>query len=549
MSLSPTEKSRGDVEGYERGWVVLHRMLRAGGSLSGREAHCAFLNTGAMRFADVSAVSGLDFKDDGRAAARVDWDLDGDLDLILSSRSGPRVRVLLNQQQSNNDWVALRLIGSGRNRDAIGARVRVELADGSSRVASLRAGEGYLAQSTKWVHAGLGERASIERVRVRWPDASEQSFEDVAPGARWVLTQGRPRATRWTPPAGEVRLEPSTPEPERAGSRARIVLAARVPMPRLAFVDVDGNAAGAALRRATGAGPTLLVLWASWCAPCLEELRELAAREDELDAAGIAVVAVSADDPDQRRTAAELQQRLGWPHAGVFADPRELEVLDTLQQTIVDRRYRLPLPTSFLIDAEGELAVVYRGPVNVATVVADASKLRASPQEIRTAAAPFPGRWGGAVPRPDLGQLESQLAGRGLERAAAEYGLRRAETHERTQAEILIEFGSVHARQGRLEQAAENFREAAKLDPEHFDAWRYLAAALHQSGKIDAAIEAYERALRLEPRHGETLYNLALAEFVSGERGAAEQRVALLAVLDPPLAEELRGQLARLDDG
>lgn len=33
------------------------------------------------KFANVSAVSGLDFMDDGRAVVKCDWDADGDLDL------------------------------------------------------------------------------------------------------------------------------------------------------------------------------------------------------------------------------------------------------------------------------------------------------------------------------------------------------------------------------------------------------------------------------------------------------------------------------------
>lgn len=548
MSLSPTEQSPGDIDGYETGWVALHRMLREGRSLSGRERHCAFLNTGDLRFADVSAVSGLDLPDDGRAAARVDWDMDGDLDLILSSRSGPRVRVLLNEQASENDWVALRLVGKDANRDAIGARVTLELADGTKRVATLRAGEGYLAQSSKWLHFGLGLDAEIESVRVDWPTGAPSVFAEILPNERWRLRQGGGRARRWHG-VDDVQLTPSTPEPAEPSANARVTLAARVPMPQLAFVDAEGDDAGAALREATGGGATLLVTWASWCAPCISELSELAAREDELAAAGITVVAVGADEPDRRADAAQLLTRLSWPHPGVFAERRELEVLDTLQQALVDRRHRLPLPSSFLIDAEGQLAVVYRGPVQVDTLVADASKLRATPEEIRSAAVPFPGRWHAPLAEADLGLIEARFAERGLERAAAEYAARQMETRERTQAEILIEFGTVRARQGQLEVAAENFQGAAELDPELFDAWRNLAAALHQLGRLPEAIAAYERALRLDPRHGETIFNLALAEFVSGEAEAAEQRLALLAALEPDLAAELRAQLTRLRDG
>ena len=165
----------------------LVRMLSEGRSWSGRERHCAFLNTGSDsaaggRFASVASVSGIDFPDDGRGLAIVDWDHDGDLDLWLSNRTAPRIRFLRNNSTGANRSLMLRLVGNGTttNRDAIGARVEVatkeeeanrwritvqipHLASRISHPASqgvliktLRAGEGFLSQSSKWVHYWIG---------------------------------------------------------------------------------------------------------------------------------------------------------------------------------------------------------------------------------------------------------------------------------------------------------------------------------------------------------------------------------------------------------
>ena len=102
--------------------LSLHALIRNGHSFSGRERHCCFLNTGGRQFANVSAISGLDLVDDGRAAACVDWDQDGDLDLWLSNRTGPQVRFLRNDVPTSHHYLAVRLIGRTCNRDAIGAR-------------------------------------------------------------------------------------------------------------------------------------------------------------------------------------------------------------------------------------------------------------------------------------------------------------------------------------------------------------------------------------------------------------------------------------------
>ncbi len=112
MSQSPTENN--EIPSYEAGWDATMRLVRQGRSWSGYERNCAFLNTRGTPFADVSAVSGLDFADDGRAVAVVDWDLDGDLDLWLRNRTAPRLRLMLNQSAPGGagGFVAFKLRGT-----------------------------------------------------------------------------------------------------------------------------------------------------------------------------------------------------------------------------------------------------------------------------------------------------------------------------------------------------------------------------------------------------------------------------------------------------
>ncbi len=143
-------------------------MLRRGRSFSGRERNCAYLNLGnskegGPRYANISALSGFDFADDARALAIADWDHDGDLDVWVSNRNTPQLRFLRNDNTSGRHFLSLKLVGSGTttNRDAIGARVEVVIAKPKSDIRhpklikTLRAGEGFLAQSSKWLHFGL----------------------------------------------------------------------------------------------------------------------------------------------------------------------------------------------------------------------------------------------------------------------------------------------------------------------------------------------------------------------------------------------------------
>ena len=104
---------------------ALGDIMNHGGSLSGKEKHCVFLNTGndaraEKKFACVSAVSGLNLPDDGRGVIVTDWDGDGDQDLWISNRNAPRIRYLRNNSDTTNNFIALQPVGNGKNtnRDA-----------------------------------------------------------------------------------------------------------------------------------------------------------------------------------------------------------------------------------------------------------------------------------------------------------------------------------------------------------------------------------------------------------------------------------------------
>ncbi len=154
-------------------------------------------------FGNVSAVSGLDLPDDGRAVARVDWDGDGDLDLWIANRNGPQLRFLQNEAGQLGHFIQFELVGEVCNRDAIGARIELfESADASPQLQTVRAGDGFLAQSTKLIHFGLGRREAPEAVRaikkvvVRWPNGQAESFGEIEIDNRYRIHQGQGTAQR-----------------------------------------------------------------------------------------------------------------------------------------------------------------------------------------------------------------------------------------------------------------------------------------------------------------------------------------------------------------
>ncbi len=188
-------------------------LCRSGYSYSGFQRNRCFLGMGNMRFANFSAGSGFDFLDDGRAVATTDWDWDGDLDVVLTCRTSPRFRILLNNIRSRNRYMAIDLVGTKSNCDAIGSRVELYLAGQNEPVVkTLTAGSGRASQSSKRLHFGLGQNDTIEKVIVYWPNGQSEEFNGLRADTIYSIVEGQGEAAEVTNQRFKLALEPKAIE-------------------------------------------------------------------------------------------------------------------------------------------------------------------------------------------------------------------------------------------------------------------------------------------------------------------------------------------------
>jgi len=171
-------------------------------SLNGKERKCLFRNNGDATFTDVAFVNHADRIEDGRGVAMVDYDQDGQVDIVLRNYKQPAA--LLHNTGGTNHWLELKLIGTKSNRDAVGARVTVT-AGGQKQMREVHAGSAYLSGSSLVQHFGLGEQTQVDSMTVWWPSGAQTTLTDLTVDQHLILREGDARAvavTSWRmPPA------------------------------------------------------------------------------------------------------------------------------------------------------------------------------------------------------------------------------------------------------------------------------------------------------------------------------------------------------------
>ncbi|HBP45616.1 MAG TPA: hypothetical protein DD635_06905 [Flavobacteriales bacterium] len=121
------------------------------------------------------------------STATGDYNNDGFIDFV-SHKIGLAPEVRSGTANGNNTLLVL-LHGSESNADAIGSKI--ELWAGSDYwYRETYAGEGYLAQNSRWEHFGLANHMVIDSIQIHWPLGLIETWYDVAVPAQLELTEG-----------------------------------------------------------------------------------------------------------------------------------------------------------------------------------------------------------------------------------------------------------------------------------------------------------------------------------------------------------------------
>lgn len=377
------------------------------------------------------------------------------------------MRLLKNNLADSNQFLCVRLVGDGKktNRDAIGARVELVTRndDGLRRIKTVKAGEGFLSQASRWINFGLGTSTKIDHLKITWPDGQSEEIRGIAPNQWWIINQHSGKAELWNPPVVDFDSLTNATAQTNSDSPRRTVLASALPTPKLEYQTFDGQQR--TLQSADKKNGTFVSLWATWCPHCLKELDEFARHESEIRDARLDIVALCVDALGDERgkldRARQLMEDLEFPFEAGPASESIVEQLTLLDQYIFDRPVDLPVPVGFLFDPDGQLVSVYKGVVSTKTILEDTRLFEIDKSKRWEMAVPFDGSW----------------------------------AEDEFYRDISL-FAGAFITQDRIDDAEAIFRHAIRLNPSGFASYAALADLLLTSNRLDDAQKLAESGLK-----------------------------------------------------
>jgi len=338
----------------------------------------------------------------------------------------------------------------------------------------------------------------------------------------WVEEGAEP--TRLDPFQGSA-LPKSTaaPLPQQAEllpTKVETWLLAPVPAPDFSLADVSGKT-----RSLTEVRGELVLLnfWTTKSQECQENLERIEKNVSRWVGRGLHVLCINVDDVAGTATQTQTSQDVNldsFLRGRRFSVPilRGSEdiaaIYNILYRQLYDRHRDLGLPTSFLIDGEGNIVKVYQGPIVPEHIDQDCVQIPRTDAERLERALPFPSsKYTLEFGRNHLssGALFFQHGYLDQARVSFEQALH----DDPASAEALYGIGSVYLNQNKNADAREMFERCLKLRPNYPDtlpdAWNNLGVLETREGRIDDAVENFQKALSLNPRHLLSLDNLGNA--------------------------------------
>src|SRR5262249_16680855 len=95
-----------------------------------------------------------------------------------------------NDNGNQARFVKFKTVGDKSNRDGLGAKITITLADGSKQWQVVHRGSSYCSQSEAPLTFGLGRNDKITRVEIEWPSGRVDKANALEANQLYVVKEG-----------------------------------------------------------------------------------------------------------------------------------------------------------------------------------------------------------------------------------------------------------------------------------------------------------------------------------------------------------------------
>jgi enediyne biosynthesis protein E4 len=139
------------------------------------------------KFVEAGGKAGVDSVMQSRGAALIDFNLDGQIDLVVANRRS-QTQIYRNTNKLGH-WVQIKLKQTDVNVDALSAVLEVKIGERILR-REITVGGGLASGRNGWWHFGLGGEIATT-ITVKWPDGSSSAPTSVAADGFYILEKGK----------------------------------------------------------------------------------------------------------------------------------------------------------------------------------------------------------------------------------------------------------------------------------------------------------------------------------------------------------------------